>query len=193
MAYRNRCGVLFFCGIILFMICDICQKNNASVHLTEIINDKVIEMHICQACAAAKALKFKDQLSISNLLGGFIDKERATGGKAVFCGVCGLTYADFKKYGRFGCANCYTIFKNQLVALLKSIHGSTRYMGKTPAGSVLPAPQAGKIPLSARIKEARAKLLRAVELENYEEAARLRDEIKKMEDNNSNIKDQNTK
>ena len=164
------------------MICDICQKNNATVHLTEIINDKVVEMHICQGCAQAKAAKFKDQLSISNLLGGFMEKGHAHHAEKVLqCNFCGMTYNDFKKYGRFGCGNCYTVFKGRLMSLLRNIHGSVRYAGKAPAGS------AKKVSVEAQITDMKDRLAQAIGLENYEEAARLRDEIKKLESKRKDV------
>jgi len=84
------------------MLCDICHKNIATVHLTEIINDKVIEMHICQGCARNKTSELKQQLDISNFLGGLAAQDELPGEKRALlkCSFCGLAYAEFKKKGR---------------------------------------------------------------------------------------------
>ncbi|MFA5100787.1 MAG: UvrB/UvrC motif-containing protein [Candidatus Omnitrophota bacterium] len=159
------------------MVCDICHKNSATVHLTEIVSGKVAEMHICQTCAKSKATELKEQLSISDFLGGLVniddvEKEIETSLK---CPLCGLTYNDFRKKGRLGCAQCYTTFRQQLMPLLKKIHGSTQHIGKSPV------PANAKTPLETELKELRVRLERAVQLEEYEDAARLRDSIKTLE------------
>jgi protein arginine kinase activator len=158
------------------MLCDICHKNIATVHLTEVANDKVQEMHICQSCAKTKTEEIKEQLDISDLLGALAD----TGGlrkedRFLKCQSCGLTYADFKKKGRLGCAFCYTSFKTQLLPLLKKIHGSINHTGKSPVKIN------SRVPLEVKLKDLKEKLARAVHLEEYETAAKLRDEIKQLE------------
>ena len=156
------------------MLCDICHKNIATVHLTEIINDKVVEMHICQKCAKEKAEQLQEQLSLSDLLGGLVELEEKKEKAILRCLRCGLTYEEFKKKGRLGCANCYLTFKEKLFPLLKKIHGATRHIGKSPTSSKR------KVSLEERLKELRERLERAVKLEEYEEAARLRDEIREL-------------
>jgi len=133
-------------------------------------------MHICQSCAKSKAQELKKQLSISELLSGLMDIEGiAETRPAVKCPKCGMTYADFKKQGRLGCENCYTTFKDKLFPLLRKVHGATRHSGKVP-GIVIK-----KMGASEGLKELKKRLERAIEMEEYEEAARLRDEIKKIE------------
>ena len=160
------------------MQCDLCHKNPATVHLTEIINDKVTELHICQGCAQVKTQELKQQLSVPELLGGLIDIEgirpKAT---ALRCSTCKMTYSDFKKTGRLGCAQCYTTFKDNLLPLLRKIHGSINHQGKTPG--VVGARKATSS--ASRLKELKERLARAIKMEEYEAAARLRDEIKKLE------------
>lgn len=158
------------------MLCDVCHKNVATVHLTEVINDKVVEMHICQDCARSKAEELKDQLSISDLLGGLVD----IGGidkkeLAIKCPFCGLTYNGFKRKGRLGCGKCYTTFKDKLLPLLKKIHSATQHTGKFPASL------GKKVSANTKMQELQKNLQQAVQLEEYEEAARLRDEIKELE------------
>lgn len=157
------------------MLCDICHKNIATVHLTEIVNDKVTEMHICQFCAKSKTEELKEQFNISGLLGGLADAAGVRKQDALLkCNFCGLTYADFKKKGRLGCAKCYSSFKVQLTPLLKKIHSSIRHSGKFPVQAAM------KVSLDAKLKELKDCLERAVKLEEFEEAAHLRDEIKKL-------------
>jgi protein arginine kinase activator len=162
------------------MLCDICHKNNATVHLTEIVNDKVVEMHICQVCAKLKAEELKEQLDISNLLGGLVGvgelhKEETS----LKCSSCGLTYSDFRKKGRLGCGKCYVTFKNQLLPLLKKIHSSTHYSGKFPSRI------SQKTSPETKVKELKDRLERAIQLEEYEDAVGLRDEIRKLENGHS--------
>lgn len=159
------------------MLCDICHKNPATVHLTEIINDKVVEMHVCQACAQSKAQEINEQLSISDFLGGLLDiGEKKTKEQVLRCPSCGLSYSDFKKKGRLGCGTCYATFKHFLTPLLKKIHSATRHAGKTPASieRVAPVKQDG-------IEQLKKDLGRAVKTEEYEEAAKIRDKIKELE------------
>ena len=159
------------------MLCDICHKNSATVHLTEIINDKVVEMHICQICAQDKAQEINEQLSISDFLGGLLDTgERKTKEQVLKCSSCGLSYTDFKKKGRLGCGRCYVTFKQFLMPLLKRIHSAVRHIGKAPSNIERAAPAA--VP---RDEQLRKVLERAIKLEEYEEAAKIRDQIKELE------------
>ena len=117
------------------MLCDICGKNPATVHLTEIIDDQMNELHLCEECARQKSAQMEQQFGLSDLLAGMVEfgkptKEAET--VSVKCANCGLTYADFKKIGRLGCGECYSAFKKYLGPLLKRIHGSSRHVGKSP-------------------------------------------------------------
>jgi protein arginine kinase activator len=159
------------------MQCDICHKNKATVHLTEIINDKVVEMHVCGGCAKIKTEEIKEHLTISDFLKGFVENEEVSETKerlSLKCSFCGLTYDEFKKKGRLGCQNCYKTFKVQLLPLLRKIHSSVRHIGKLPLKLEKTAPT------QLRKEELQRRLERAIHLEEYEEAARLRDEIKKI-------------
>ncbi len=157
------------------MLCDICHKNIATVHLTEIVNDKIAETHICQACAQAKAGEFAHQPNVSDFLSGLLSASIARKEEiALKCPSCGFNYSDFKKKGRLGCGQCYSAFKRQLLPLLKKIHGAIRHTGKIPQDMVSASSQ------EVKLKELEKQLQKAVELEEYEDAARIRDEIKKL-------------
>ncbi len=160
------------------MLCDVCHKNPATVHLTEIVDDQMSELHLCEDCARQKSAQMDSQFGLSDLLAGIADFGKPAAekdGGVAKCPKCGLTYADFKKVGRLGCGECYVAFKKYLAPLLKKIHGSAQHLGKSPA-KVTPVVQ-DKIDL----RDLRIKLQMAVEQEDFEEAARLRDRIKEME------------
>lgn len=172
------------------MLCDICKKKKANVHLTEIINDEVTELHLCDECAKSKGTQMQQHFSIADLLSGLVDfpSDRTARKQHVKlkCGSCGMEYADFKKLGRFGCSKCYGAFKRALYPLLKSIHGSTRHAGKEPQKA---APRISRQQLSRaeerpsadELKGLKARLAEAVKREEFEEAAVLRDRIRAIE------------
>jgi len=162
------------------MLCDGCGKNPATVHLTEIVNDQMNELHLCEECARKKSQDAEQNFGLGDFLGGMADinkNEKDKESASVKCPNCGLTYADFKKIGRLGCGDCYNAFKKYLAPLLKRIHGSSQHVGKSPAF----AKKALGLKKGIDIQELRNKLQRAVEQEQFEEAARLRDQIKDLE------------
>jgi protein arginine kinase activator len=178
------------------MVCDICGKNPATVHLTEIIDNQMNELHLCEECAHKKSAQMEQQFGLSDLLAGLADFEKP--GKdekepvSIKCPNCGLTYKDFKKIGRLGCGECYAAFRNFLGPLLKRIHGSNTHCGKCP---VKPSAAGGSRGSRRKpdAQELRCRLQKAIEMEAYEEAARLRDQIKELEKKQSNDKEQNDK
>ena len=164
------------------MLCDACGKNPATVHLTEIVSDQMNELHLCEECARKKSQDVEQNFGLGDLLGGMADINKNGKDKeavSVKCLNCGLTYADFKKIGRLGCGDCYNAFKKYLAPLLKRIHGSSQHVGKSPILAKKTLGSKKKID----IQELRDKLQRAVEQEQFEEAARLRDQIKNLEAN----------
>ncbi len=162
------------------MLCDICGKNPATVHLTEIIDEQMNELHLCEDCARQKSAQMEQQFGLSDLLAGMVEVEKPPNPKeieavGVKCKNCGLAYADFKKIGRLGCGECYTAFKKYLGPLLKRIHGLSQHAGKSPL----------KITRSLKKKidsqGLRERLQKAIETEAFEEAAGIRDQIKELE------------
>lgn len=160
------------------MLCDICGKNPATVHLTEIVDEQMNELHLCEECARQKSAQMEQQFGLSDLLAGLaefekpaVDKEAA----GLKCPNCKLTYADFKKIGRLGCGECYVTFRKYLAPLLRKIHGSSQHFGKSPA-------RAAKAPKKKPdLQDLRDRLQKAVADEEFEEAARIRDQIKELE------------
>ena len=166
----------------IFMLCEICSKNEATVHYTEIVNDKMTEMHLCEDCAREKGAIIKPHFPLADLLAGLTDFNvplTVEKGKAEKCPRCGLTYADFRKVGRLGCSRCYYTFKDSLSSLLKRVHGSNEHMGKVPASV------GGEVEGEYTLKKLREELHRAVQREEFEEAAKLRDRIREMEKNSN--------
>lgn len=173
------------------MLCNLCNKNQATVHLTEIVDDQMSELHLCDDCARKKSMQMEQQFGLSDLLAGLVDYgKQASGaekpGAVVACPSCGLTYEDFRKIGRLGCSECYTAFARYLGPLLKRIHGASQHTGKLPAKMGAPfaaAAAAAKAPKAkeAGVPELKEMLQKAIESEEFEEAARLRDQIKEME------------
>lgn len=153
----------------------VCKQNEAKVHLTQMLEGKVKKLDLCETCAKAKGVDDPTGFSLADLLmglGASQELAQATGLGGTTCPTCGFTQADFKKSGRLGCPDCYATFAEGLQGLLKSMHKGTRHVGKVPGQSAAAGPvEGGVATLEARLAE-------AIKLENYEEAARLRDEIK---------------
>ena len=160
------------------MLCDICGKNEAIVHVTEILDNKIAELHLCEECAKKKGAKMSQPFSLADLLAGLSDISAVVGpeeGIKQKCPDCGLTYKDFRKTGRLGCGQCYDTFKESLVPLLKRIRGSNQHVGKFPARKVK------IVRVGMELAELRDKLAKAIQLERYEEAAKLRDQVRALE------------
>lgn len=160
------------------MQCDVCAKNEATVHLTEIVNDKVTKLHLCETCAREKGAEMEEHFGLSDLLSGLADlgssiESRAA--SAVKCPNCKITYQDFKRVGRLGCSECYEAFKNELAPLLRRIHGADRHVGKVPL-------RIGKTVKDTKLlQDLKTKMEKAIQTEDFEEAARLRDKINDLE------------
>jgi len=175
------------------MTCDICGKKKATVHLTEIVDEQMSEMHLCEECARQKSTQMEQQFGLADLLAGLSDSTKATavakeGDKAsvLKCSRCALPYEDFRKFGRLGCGECYTSFKEHLTGLLRKIHGSNKYLGKTPAmykENQTDAPVEGAIALlpSEALADLKQQLQSAIAAEDFEKAAQIRDKIRNFE------------
>jgi protein arginine kinase activator len=157
------------------MLCCICKEKEATVHLTQIAGEKMQKVDLCEECAKTKGVNDPTGFSLADLLlglGASQEIEQAGGTAGLKCSVCGFTQADFKKAGRLGCPACYQTFADPLESLLKTMHKGTRHVGKVPESL-----RQGR-DLSDRLKTLQKKLTKAIEAEDFEEAAILRDEIK---------------
>lgn len=165
------------------MKCQKCNLNDATTHITQIINGNKTEMYLCRECAEDNQdfFSFKSgfDTEFDNLFSGFWGGQPKISSAAPLkkCNLCGMTQGQFIKSGKPGCSNCYTIFQDLLLRPLKQIHGSTRHTGKIPARS-------GKsIKTADQIEQLQTKLNRAVMEQNFEEAAKLRDRINELKAN----------
>lgn len=158
------------------MICERCKNKEAVVHYAEVINNKVKKLHLCEECAMAEGIGVQPPFSIGELMGGLTPQKLAEAplGK-VACPVCGMTLNKFKQTGRLGCYQCYEAFRAALQPLFAGIHKSTRHIGKIPQRAL--KLMDGEI----KMRELERKLQEAVKNEEYELAARLRDEIRTIQ------------
>jgi protein arginine kinase activator len=158
------------------MLCDICKKAEATVHLTQIIEGKMIKLEMCEACSKVKGMQDVIGFSLGDLVGGLAAMEETKAeSPGIKCPSCGMMQADFKKIGRLGCATCWETFGAGLGPLLKAMHKSDRHVGKVPSKA------AHTLVISEQIKELVEELQKAVKAEQFERAAQLRDEIRGLE------------
>jgi protein arginine kinase activator len=165
------------------MLCMLCKQNPAKVHLTQIVDDKMQKVDLCEDCAKQKGVNHPSFSPADLLFGLGASQEIAqtSTGVEIRCPGCGFTQADFKKAGRLGCAKCYATFAEGLESLLKTMHKGIKHVGKTPA-----ALRQGR-DLNERLKHLQKKLDKAVTTEDFEQAANLRDEIKTTKDQLDNM------
>jgi protein arginine kinase activator len=159
------------------MQCSICKEKPATVHLTQIVGEKMQKLDLCEDCAKAKGVNDPAGFALAAdlVLGlGAQEIEQAAGGVELRCTRCGFTQADFKKSGRLGCPECYKTFSEGLGGLLKTMHKGTRHVGKAPEALRQSREN------SDRLKSLQKKLSKAIESEDFELAANLRDEIKQV-------------
>ncbi len=158
-------------------LCNVCKQKPAKVHLTQITGGKMQKVDLCEECAKLKGVNDPTGFYMADMLlgiGASQEFEQGTGGPEGRCPKCGFTQVDFKKSGRLGCPDCYTTFADGLQGLLKTMHKGPRHVGKVPAGRQRP------VDVPERLKALQEKLAKAIEEENFERAALLRDEIKQI-------------
>lgn len=162
------------------MVCDNCREHEAEIHLTQIVNNEMTTLHLCATCAAEKGVQgaVPVQFPLTGFLaqmgkGIAVDVEAGPVGP---CSFCGTSVEDFRRTGRLGCPHCYSVYEPQLRGILRRIHGATQHVGKV----YLP-PEAEDADRTARLAGLRRKLQRAVEAEDFERAAEIRDQIRALE------------
>lgn len=162
------------------MLCDRCGKNPAVVHKIITINGNKQEMHLCEECARQeKELTISDPLSIHSMLTSLLDMGIETPIKfekleTVKCDVCGNSFGEFKKTGLLGCSQCYQIYRDRLIPLIKRIHGNTQHSGK------IPKRKESLLRHRREIDRLKLELEKAIKAEEYEKAAGLRDKIREL-------------
>lgn len=160
------------------MQCQICNECEATIHLTEITDGTRTEMHICERCATEQGIAVKSQIPINELLSSLLavqpsDDELADpASHELACPNCGFTMEQFRKEGVLGCPNDYEVLDNALAPLIEKAHnGKNTHTGKIPSH----APQNTKAQME--LLDLRRQLDQAVQNEDYELAAKLRDKI----------------
>lgn len=159
------------------MKCELCNENDAVIHIQQIIGNETKEVHLCEVCAHKNGISSdsdKIELSLNELLNGLIDfSPRAS--KQERCEVCGTRLKDFRKTGKVGCPECYGSFREEIASFLEETAGSVGHAGKYPKKlKAYKALLVDKEILKKRLAE-------AVANEDYESAALIRDRISTLE------------
>jgi protein arginine kinase activator len=165
------------------MLCQDCNQNESTVHLTQIINNKKLVLNLCKDCAEKRGFHSPFEhmpFPLAELVTGMVGSKTTShkGGrkstKTKKCPGCGMTFEDFGKSGRLGCGQCYHTFRVEMTDLLRKIHGSPKHRGKGMAAE----PEMVK-PMKEETR-LRDELKKAIENEDFEKAATLRDQIRSM-------------
>lgn len=147
--------------------CSLCDEY-ATVHLTQIINNQIQKIDLCESCAQKKGVTDSEGFSLAEMLS---NADYSSNNLKQNCESCGLTLADFRKSGRFGCTACYTSFDSVLEPILEEMHVGNKHIGKLPIKCLK------VISKEEQIKALKNKLARAIKCEAYEDAALFRDEL----------------
>jgi protein arginine kinase activator len=164
------------------MSCDQCREREAVIHLTQIVNEQVTTLHLCERCAAEKGVDSPGAVAKTPLgsflaaMGKELPEQSPAPRSTDTCATCGGSLQDFRESGRLGCPDCYRSFEVPLRDLLRRLHGSTHHLGERYA-------ERGEATTDGRehTAELREQLRVAVESENFELAAELRDRLRVME------------
>ncbi len=165
------------------MFCQECQHQEATIHIIKSVDGRKTELFLCEQCARSKEeleFSFEPQYSLHELFGSMLNQQLAGSRKAaaaakIQCPACGLSFAQFSQVGRLGCSECFYAFEERLKPLLRRIHAGTAHNGKIPSRAQ------SKVKHLRELDELRKKLQEKVQNEEFEEAARLRDRIRALE------------
>ena len=182
------------------MLCQNCGKNEVNFKYTQVVNGVKKEMALCEKCAKELGLEnmdFNIPINFSSFFGNFFEDAEESflpnfaQSNALQCDVCGMTYDEFIDKGKFGCANCYDVFSDPLEQVLKKTHGSTSHVGRcekvtegdeniTEKLNKNEKAKSKKTEKEDKVEKLESELKQAVKEERYEDAAKIRDEIKKL-------------
>ena len=170
------------------MKCEKCNEKEANFFYEENVNGEKRSYHLCRACAEEMGLITKGKAGFGedpfsalfpsgygNFIGDIFGLPQSLGVKAKKCEGCGSTWQEIAKSGKVGCPLCYGTFGDELERSIRSIHGNVTHAGRAPAARL------AALEKKNRIVNLKSALKTAIEAENFEEAARLRDEIRAME------------
>ncbi len=152
--------------------CNLCEKL-ASVHLTQILNNKIHKVDLCETCAQAKGVTDPNGFSLADLLvkNPF---EGDTPSGQLKCPTCGFGQNDFRKLGRLGCPDCYKVFESLLTPVLQNMHKGTAHKGKVPERALQ------RRSVREQLEALEEEIDSAVKSERYEDAAKIRDQINQL-------------
>lgn len=168
------------------MKCECCKEAEATIHLTQVIDGEVKKLNLCQACAQKNGIDLNSPISITDVLlglgnqGGDSQPQTDLSEFDLSCGRCQMTRAEFKKRARLGCPECYNAFMGELSAITQAMHHSRQHVGK------IPARQGNEARIAARVAALQKDIETAIAKEEYEVAARLRDEIRTLKEGELN-------
>ena len=162
------------------MICQNCGKNEATTHLKRIINGEKAETHLCAQCASTLgygSIFSGFGFNFGDIFTGFFGDMPVSrlSNRVIRCEKCGCSFDDIVKSGKIGCADCYSTFYDKLLPSIQRIHGKTEHQGKFPFGA------GEEVRHAHRLSELKAEINRAIDEQNFERAAQIRDEIRAME------------
>lgn len=159
------------------MLCEDCRENESEVLVTEVNTQGVLqEKHLCKACAAKKGYLVQKEKPIAEIFSDAL-KEKQEGEEEVVCNSCGTSWSDFKGKGRLGCSACYQSFGERIEKLISRVQGSTQHVGQRARSSH----ETSLVFKEVELKRLRKELARAIQEEEYEKAARIRDDMRKYE------------
>ncbi len=179
------------------MLCDNCGKREANVRYSENINGRKRELNLCEECSqklGIDKMDFNMPIDFSNFFEGFIDNfgnnefiPMLNDIKTLKCNSCGYTFDDIANTGRLGCKDCYEVFQDRLDPIIKKIQGSNKHVGRI--GKIVDNKienninEDSKLPKKevSELQKLEKELKKAVKEERYEDAAKIRDKIKKLE------------
>lgn len=167
------------------MLCQDCNQNDSSVHLTQIVNNKKLMLNLCKDCAEKRGFHSPFEhmpFPLAELVTGMVGSTRSSSStkgskrtpKSRRCPACGMSFEDFGKSGRLGCGKCYLTFRNEMTELLRKVHGSPKHRGK---GSMEPGELMQPVKEERRLRD---ELKRAIDDEDFEKAASIRDQIRDL-------------
>lgn len=168
------------------MLCESCKQNEATIHISKIINGVKNEANLCHECAGKKQefnlvadMDIMAPFAFPNILSGLMDyvnkSNKSNSNIELKCGNCSMSYKEFKESGLLGCSQCYDYFKPAILPVIKGVQGNVEHLGKVPKKSGKELMQKRKL---LQLKE---ELQKAITLEEYEKAAEIRDKIREIE------------
>lgn len=175
------------------MLCQHCNRNNATTHIKKNINGNKEELYLCNECAEKLGVmedfrmpSFEELLGdslLGTLLGNSSAAQNALAG-IDRCSTCGASYNDIVSSGHIGCSDCYGKFSERLDPSIRKIHGKTKHLGKFISYTQKEEPKKSKVQEENPLEALKKELKTAIEEQRFEDAAALRDKIKELEGGN---------